>query len=76
MAAALALSDDYERGLIHDLTAFLAWADQMAEQLAGGPLEAYDELISSDDLPPMIEIALNALANGIKARRMRRAAAD
>jgi iron complex transport system substrate-binding protein len=75
MAAALAVSDDYERGLIDDLTAFQAWADQMAGRLAGGPIEAYDELISPADLPPVLHIALNALANGIKAGRMRRAAA-
>jgi iron complex transport system substrate-binding protein len=76
MAAALAVSDDYERGLIADLTSFQAWAGQMAERVAGGPMEAYDEVISPDDLPPVLHIALNALANGIKAGRMRRAAAD
>jgi iron complex transport system substrate-binding protein len=76
MEAALAISDDYERGLINDLTPFQFWAGQMAERLAGGPIEAYDEVISSADLPPVLHIALNALANGIKARRMRRAAGD
>jgi iron complex transport system substrate-binding protein len=72
MAAALAVSDDYERGLIEDLTPFKAWAGQMAERVAGGPMETYDELIADSDLPPVLHIALNALANGVKAQRMRR----
>jgi ABC-type Fe3+-hydroxamate transport system substrate-binding protein/adenosylcobinamide amidohydrolase len=76
MEAALAVSDDYERGLISDLTPFRSWAGQMAERLAGGPIEDYDEVISPADLPPVLHIALNALANGIKLRRMRRQAAD
>jgi iron complex transport system substrate-binding protein len=76
MSAALAVSDDYERGLIDDLTPFRAWAGQMAEKLAGGPIATYDEIISPADLPPVLHIALNALANGIKLRRMRREAAD
>jgi iron complex transport system substrate-binding protein len=75
MEAALAVSDDYERGLIADLTPFQSWAGQMAEQVAGGPIEAYDEIISPADLPPVLHIALNALANGIKAQRMRRQSA-
>jgi iron complex transport system substrate-binding protein len=71
LAAALAVSDDWDRGLISDLTAFQDWARGMAEQTAGGPMEAYDDLISSADLPPVLYIALNALANGVKAGRLR-----
>ncbi len=74
VAAALAVSDDYERGLIRDLTAFQTWARAMAEQTAGGPITAYDDLISSADLPPVLDIALNALANGVKASRISQAA--
>ncbi len=69
LAAALTISDDYERGLITDLTAFQAWAKNMAAQIAGGPIEAYDDLISSADLAPVLHMALNALANGVKAGR-------
>jgi iron complex transport system substrate-binding protein len=75
MAAALAVSDDYERGLVADLAPFQAWAGQMAERLAGGPIESYDEIISPADLPPVLHIALNALANGVKVHRMRLKAA-
>jgi len=74
MAAALAVSDDYERGLIHDLTAFQTWARAMAEQTAGGPIAVYDDLIFSAKLSPVLEIALNALANGVKASRISPAA--
>ena len=72
----MAVSDDYERGLVADLAPFQAWAGQMAERVAGGPIEAYDEVVSPADLPPVLHIALNALANGIKVRRMRRTVAD
>jgi iron complex transport system substrate-binding protein len=75
MEAALAVSDDYERGLVADLAPFQAWAGQMAERLAGGPIESYDEIISPGDLPPVRHIGLNALANGVKVRRMRLKAA-
>ncbi len=74
MAAALAVSDDYERGLVNDLSAFQVWAAGMAEQMAGGPMEDIDDLISSADLPPVLYIALNALANGVKSARIRQAA--
>jgi len=74
MAAALAVSDDYERGLITDLSAFQAWAASMAGQMAGGPISEYGDLISPDDLPPALYLALNALANGVKASRIRQAA--
>ena len=70
MASALAVSDDYERGLISDLSSFQTWAGSMAEQMTGGPIEDYEDLISSADLPPVLYLALNALANGIKAERM------
>jgi iron complex transport system substrate-binding protein len=71
VAAALAVSDEYERGLVTDLSAFQAWAKNMAAQIAGGPIEAYDDLISSADLAPVLHMALNALANGVKASRTR-----
>ncbi len=74
VAAALAVSDDYERGLITDLSAFQGWAKSMAEQMAGGPIPEYGDLITSDELPPVLFIALNALANGVKAERIRQAA--
>ncbi len=33
--AALAISDQYERGLVADLTGFQAWCDLMATRIAG-----------------------------------------
>ncbi|MEJ2157412.1 MAG: adenosylcobinamide amidohydrolase [Desulfobacteraceae bacterium] len=74
MSAALAVSDDYERGLIRDLSAFQLWAASMVDQMAGGPSADFDDLIASADLPPVLHLALNALANGVKAARIQQAA--
>ena len=71
--AALAVSDDYERGLVAGLSAFQAWARDMAEETAGGPIPEYDDLIRPEELPPVLHEALNALANGVKAARVRQA---
>jgi iron complex transport system substrate-binding protein len=75
VAAALAISDADARGLIPDLSAFKASAVRLAEETAGAPINDYQDLIAPDDLPPALFTALNALANGIKAARMRPAAA-
>jgi len=39
MAAAMAISDDYERGLISDLTGFDTWCQTMADAIAGRPVD-------------------------------------
>jgi ABC-type Fe3+-hydroxamate transport system substrate-binding protein/adenosylcobinamide amidohydrolase len=69
--AALAVSDHYERGLVSDLSAFRQWARTTAQQVAGAPIEKFDELIATDGLPPVLQEALNALANGVKHRQER-----
>ncbi len=67
MAAALAVSDDFERGAVKDLSSFELWARTMAGQIAGGPVKNYEALIAPADLPLVLHTALNALANGVKA---------
>lgn len=69
--AAFAVSDHYEQGLVSDLSAFRQWARTTAQQVAGAPIETFDELIAADGLTPVLHEALNALANGVKHRQER-----
>ncbi len=70
LAAALAISDDFERGLIVDLTGFKAWAHSVAEQIAGQSIEVLTPMVAQDDeLPQVIRSALDALINGISLRQ-------
>ena len=57
MAAALALSDDYERGLITDLTSFDSWCKAMSETLGGQQTPYSDK--AAENLPLVIRKALS-----------------
>ncbi|MDY6906444.1 MAG: adenosylcobinamide amidohydrolase [Thermodesulfobacteriota bacterium] len=63
---ALAVSDDYEKGLITDLTAFHQLADEMAASIAGKPVDTGSKsLVIRDDIPTVIQTALNAILVGV-----------
>ncbi len=63
--ASLALSDDYEKGLLKDLNSYSLWAKNIAEEISGKPIDEMKDIVDSDDLPEAIRIAMNALFNGI-----------
>ena len=65
---ALAVSDDHKRGLITDLNSFAAWCDKTADAIAGGPIESQQAFTYARPLPPAIQMAFDALLNGIYAR--------
>ncbi|MEN8212282.1 MAG: adenosylcobinamide amidohydrolase, partial [Thermodesulfobacteriota bacterium] len=67
---ALSLSDDYEKGLIKDISAFEKLADSMALEISNGKMEEKKQIIKqqSNELPHVIKIALNAVLNGIYHR--------
>lgn len=67
--AAFSISDDFEQGLVSDLVSFRAWAGNVAQQIAGGPIEKHMELIEAGQLPMVLHEALNALANGVRFRQ-------
>lgn len=69
--AAFAISDDFERGMVNDISSFKTWAHSMAEQIAHGPIDRQETLINADKLPTVLYVALNALANGVKHRQDR-----
>ena len=63
--SALALSDDYEKGLIKDLTYFNMWCKAVAENISGKRIDSLDDLVQGDDMPVLLKAALNAILNGI-----------
>lgn len=66
--AALAVSDQYERGLIADLGAFAMWCDQIAAMIAGEPILEIETVSLPESLPRVIQMAFEALLKGIAAR--------
>ena len=68
LKASLALSNDYGRGLITDLSSFQLWCNSVAEEIAGRPISQPRELIGMEDLPVPLKMSLNAILNGISFR--------
>jgi adenosylcobinamide amidohydrolase/ABC-type Fe3+-hydroxamate transport system substrate-binding protein len=65
LESSLTLSDDYEKGLFTDLTAYDLYCKIIAEEIAGRKIEHMEDLIEIKELPIVIKQALNALLNGI-----------
>ncbi len=66
LAAALAISDNQERGLMPDTASFSAWCLAVAGELAGRPVTRLEQAVSDPAIPPLLREALNALAAGAK----------
>jgi hypothetical protein len=67
--SALALSDDYEAGRVRDLSIFAKTCRTIAAEIAGRPIEAIEDLVAPENLPVVLEMALNALLNGVYYRQ-------
>jgi len=63
--ASFALSDDYERGLICDLSGYELWCNNVAEEIAGEKIIQLSGIIETDHKPVVLRMALNALLNGL-----------
>ncbi|MBW1897810.1 MAG: adenosylcobinamide amidohydrolase, partial [Deltaproteobacteria bacterium] len=66
--SSLALSDDYEKGLVGDLTQYNDWAKSVAEEIAECEIDDIKEIALTENLPRVIGISLNAICNGIYYR--------
>jgi len=64
LEAALALSDDYEKGLIKDLASYDRWCRDVAWQIAGKEFENMKNFVEADDIPVVLKKALNGILNG------------
>ncbi|MBU1194378.1 MAG: adenosylcobinamide amidohydrolase [Proteobacteria bacterium] len=62
--AAFAISDEYEKGLIKDLTLFDSWCEQIASSIAGKKIHAVQDYISDPKIPRVLKTALNSLITG------------
>ncbi len=67
IAAAMALSDQYQAGLVSDLSAFDSWGEQLAGELAGSAVPSDVEDYCNADLPEVMKCAFNALLSGLVA---------
>jgi ABC-type Fe3+-hydroxamate transport system substrate-binding protein/adenosylcobinamide amidohydrolase len=63
--ASFALSDDYERGMITELSAYNLWCKQVAEEIAGKKVEVMKDIIGTGNMPLALRMALNAVFNGL-----------
>ena len=63
--AAMALSDEYEKGLVKDLSLFNLWCRTVANQIAGTDIgEIPDYLSGRQEIPVVLRSALNAVIAG------------
>ncbi len=63
--SALAINDEYNKGLVKDLTSFSLWGKNIAEQIAGREIPKMKDIVVTDTLPPVLKIAFNSLLNGV-----------
>ncbi|MCK5099570.1 MAG: hypothetical protein KAR45_15790, partial [Desulfobacteraceae bacterium] len=64
------LSDDYEKGLIIDISSFKEFSKSIALEICNNNMKDTKEIINENDIPLIINIALNALFNGVYHRNL------
>ena len=66
ISSSFSISDDYETGLIADLTQFEKWCISIAGDISGKEItELKDYMVKDSSTPIIIRMAMNALLNGI-----------
>lgn len=68
MEMALGLSDDYEKGLIKDLTLFETLCRETVRLISGTKVDRMKPIVTRKDVPLVIGTAINALFNGVYYR--------
>jgi ABC-type Fe3+-hydroxamate transport system substrate-binding protein/adenosylcobinamide amidohydrolase len=69
MEIALSLSDDYEKGLIKDISSFEKLSHSIALEICANNMKNTKDIVKNK-LPLVIKIALNALFNGVYHRSL------
>ncbi|MEW6501130.1 MAG: adenosylcobinamide amidohydrolase [Thermodesulfobacteriota bacterium] len=67
LAAALAISDAQQNGLIHDLRAYELWGRAITASLAGREGGQWQQHLTAPNLPPALTMGMDALLNGVCA---------
>lgn len=65
VASSLAMSDDYERGLVSDLTVYNQQCKRVAEEISVRKIDRMIDLVAIDKVPPVLRMSLNAILNGL-----------
>ena len=63
--ASFVLSDDYEKGLFKDITAYEQYCRDISEEIAGKWIDSMTDLVEKKNLPDVLELSLNAILNGV-----------
>jgi len=63
--ASFSISDDYEKGLLSDLTYYESWCRQIAGDIAGKNITVMKKVIKNGPMPLIPIMALNAILNGL-----------
>ncbi|RKX58685.1 MAG: adenosylcobinamide amidohydrolase, partial [Thermodesulfobacteriota bacterium] len=66
--SSFAISDDYERGLIADLSSHELSCKKVAGEIAGKEIANMKEVTETEDMPLVLRMTVNALLNGIYCR--------
>ena len=64
LKAALVISDDYEKGLLSDLTSYKLWAKNISLEIAGRDIKKYKDFTEKTEMPVVLKTSLNAIING------------
>lgn len=68
MESSFAISDDYESGLIADLSSYELSCKKVAGEIAGKEIVNMKEVTETEDMPIVLRMTVNALLNGIYYR--------
>lgn len=68
LESALALSDEYEKGLIKDLTLFEQWCHSIAQDIAKKPIPEIRDLVGDNEMPYILKTALDSIFTGAVER--------
>ncbi|OEU68615.1 MAG: adenosylcobinamide amidohydrolase, partial [Desulfobacterales bacterium S5133MH16] len=68
--SALVLSDNHEKGLVKDLSAYQLWCHLIAEDIAGKKFRQMKEFVYIEDMPVVMKMALNAVLNGVTLKKL------
>lgn len=66
--SSFAISDDYERGLIADLSSHELSCKEVAGEIAEKEISSMKEFTETEDMPLVLRMTVNALLNGIYCR--------
>jgi len=66
--SSFAISDEYEKGLISDLSSFYEWCKKIADKIAGHNTKETKNMVSDSTVPLVLKAALNAILTGAQER--------